>query len=458
MKTKDKLSIGNYLGYTLVDVGNSLAFAAMGSFLTVFYTDVFGISPVVTGIIMIIARIWDGINDPIMGFLVQARKPKSSGKYRPFLLWGGIPLAFSAALVFLPVSNWISTEHKAFMIAFAAFTYILYGMLYTVVLVPYGSLATVMTRKTDERSLLSVCRSIGGGIGSLPASIVFPMIVWADKEKTQLDSGKLFGAMCVIGVLMIIMYTVGYKSTRETVPPSNDKINVMQSLKSIIKDKTFVIMSIEGCLLMASANYLNSVNVYIFKDYFGNGGLVALYTIIAYAPMVIMIPFVNKIINKIGKKEISIIGLVVSVIASFILFAFRFENSTAYMIMSFFVNAGVSFMTLEIWAMAMDVIDHQEMVTGRREEASNYAVFTFMRKVGQAIGALAPVFLGLVGYDTDLVGKGQSAATVSGMYSVATLVPFIMFAVMLVLMIAYPLNKKKAEEMKNTLKEMRGEK
>ena len=128
------------------------------------------------------------------------------------------------------------------------------------------------------------------------------------------------------------------------------------------------------------------------------------------------------------------------------------------MIMSFFVNAGVSFMTLEIWAMAMDVIDHQEMVTGRREEASNYAVFTFMRKVGQAIGALAPVFLGLVGYDTDLVGKGQSAATVSGMYSVATLVPFIMFAVMLVLMIAYPLNKKKAEEMKNTLKEMRGEK
>lgn len=457
MKKDDKLSISNYLGYTLVDVGNSLAFAAMGSFLTVFYTDVLGISPFVAGIIMIVARIWDGINDPIMGFLAQARKPKKSGKYRPFLIWGGVPLAFSAALVFLPISSLISSEHKVIMIIFAAFTYILYGMLYTVVLVPYGSLATVMTRKTDERSLLSVCRSIGGGIGSLPASIIFPMLVWADKEKTQLDSSKLFGAMCIIGILMIVMYCIGYKCTRETVPPSNNKVNVTESLKSIIKDKTFVIMSIEGCLLMASANYLNSVNVYIFKDFFGNGGLVALYTVIAYAPMVIMIPFVNKIINKIGKKEISVIGLAVSAVSSLILFVFRFDNAVAYMIMSFFVNAGVSFMTLEIWAMAMDVIDHQEMVTGRREEASDYAVFTFMRKVGQAIGALAPVFLGLVGYDTKLVGKGQSSSTVSGMYSVATIVPFVMFAIMLVLMILYPLNRKKAEEMKNTLKEMRGE-
>ena len=458
MKNKNGLTFSNYLGYTLVDVGDTLAFAAMGSFLTVFYTDVFGISPFVTGIIMIAARIWDGINDPIMGFLVQARKPGKSGKYRPFLLWGGIPLAVSAALVFLPISKWISTDHNVVMIAFAAFTYVLYGMLYTVVLVPYGSLATVMTRKTEERSLLSVCRSIGGGIGSLPASIVFPMIVWADEAKTKLDSTKLFLAMCVVGLLMMIMYATGYKTTKETVPPADDvRINVRQSLKAIIKDKSFVIMSIEGCLLMASANYLNSVNVYIFKDYFGNGGLVSLYTIIAYAPLVIMIPFVNLIIRKIGKKEISIIGLIVSVVASLALYIFRFDNSMAYMIMSFFVNAGVSFMTLEIWAMAMDVIDHQEMVTGRREEASNYAIFTFMRKVGQALAALAPVFLGLVGYDTALVGKGQSAETVSGMYSVATFVPFVMFAIMLVLMILYPLNKKKSEEMKNTLKEMRNE-
>ena len=453
MNSDVKLKPSAYFGYTIVDVGNSLGFAAMGAFLTVFYTDVLGISPVTAGIIMIIARIWDGINDPIMGFLVQSRKPGKTGKYRPFLLWGGIPLAFSAALVFLP----IKTSSNALAVVFAATTYILYGMLYTVVLVPYGSLATVMTRKVEERSLLSVCRSIGGGVGSLPATILFPMFVWLDADKTHIDGKKLFLGMCIIGIFMIIAYSCGYAFSKETVVDNSytEKIKVWKTLTEVLTDRAFVVMSLVGCLLMASANYLNSVNIYIFKDYFGKGGLVSLYTIISYAPMVIMIPFVNLIIRKIGKKEISIIGLAVSTVASFALFISKTTNPYVYMIMSFFVNLGVSFMTLEIWAMAMDIIDHREMVSGKREEAADYSIFTFMRKVGQALAALAPVFLGLAGYDTDKVGTIQSAETIQKMYSVATFVPFVMFALMLILMILYPLNRKKSEEMKVKLQEMR---
>ena len=105
--------------------------------------------------------------------------------------------------------------------------------------------------------------------------------------------------------------------------------------------------------------------------------------------------------------------------------------------------------------MAMDVIDAQELQTGRREEAVSYSVFTFMRKVGQALAALAPLLVGLVGYDSDLVGTGQNAATLEGMYTVATLVPCVMYAVMLILMIIYPLGKKEMNEMHAALKELR---
>ena len=454
------LSFKNYAGYTIIDIGDSLAFAAMGSFLSVFYTDVLGISTAAATVIMVAARIWDGINDPIMGFFVQSRHAGKHGKYRPYILFGGIFMSVVAALVFLPVNQYFGITSNAALIAWAATTYILYGMLYTVVLVPYGSLASVMTQRVNERSLLSVCRSIGGGIGSLPAAIIFPMVVWADSAKTVLDGTKLFVAMAIVAIIMIIMYITGVSCTKENVPPQEDgeKLSIGQTFRSVIHDKAFVLVSLIGCLLIASSTYLNTVNVYIFKDYFGNGSLTSLYTIIAYLPMLIMIPLVNLVIKKIGKKEINVIGLAISTVASLILFLIKTDSSIVYMILSFFVNCGVSFITLEIWAMAMDVIDHQEMLTGVRREAADYAIFTFMRKVGQALAAFAPMLLGLAGYDTDLVGMGQSAETVSAMYSVATFVPFVLFALMLVLMLAYPLNRKKSLEMAEALAASRGEK
>ena len=115
----------------------------------------------------------------------------------------------------------------------------------------------------------------------------------------------------------------------------------------------------------------------------------------------------------------------------------------------------MSFFTLEIWALAMDVIDSHELATGRREEAIGYAAFTFMRKIGQAIAAIAPALLGLVGYVASKGYGGQSEETVEGIYLLATVVPLIMFALMLVLMLLYPLGKKKDAEMREKLAALR---
>jgi glycoside/pentoside/hexuronide:cation symporter, GPH family len=447
---EQKLTAKNYIGYALCDVSGMLAFSALGAYLSVFYTDILKISTGAVFVIMLVARLWDGINDPIMGFLAQRRTPGAGGKFRPFLIWGGIPLAVASVLTM----TYIPGLSQGAYVAYAAGTYILYGMLYTVVLVPYGSMASVMTRRENERSILSMCRSVGGGVGSLPATMLFPLLVFTDKT---LDAHKLFIAMCIICIAMIVLYTLSFRWTREYIPspPSKEHIGAGKVIASLLKNRAFVIMSIIGCLLMASSMYLNTINVYIFKDYYGKAGLLTLVTVASYLPMLAMIPFVNKLISAFGKKSISIAGLAISTVTMLLVWLLRFRSPWAYIAACFFLNLGTGFLTLEVWAMAMDVIDAQELQSGRREEAISYSVFTFMRKVGQALAALAPLLVGLVGYDSDLVGTGQNAATLEGMYTVATLVPCIMYAVMLVLMIIYPLGKKEMEEMHAKLRILR---
>ena len=159
---EEKLKLRHYVGYTSCDFANNLAFCVMGTYLSAYCLDVLHIQGWVVSLILILARVWDGINDPMMGFLVQKKKPGKFGKYRPFILIGGYPLALSAVLVFLKL-----TENLTFNTIWVAGAYILYGMLYTVLLVPYGSLATVMTSLENERSNLSICRALGGGAGNL---------------------------------------------------------------------------------------------------------------------------------------------------------------------------------------------------------------------------------------------------------------------------------------------------
>ncbi len=448
-----KLGVKNYIGYGVCDVANGFAFSVISSYLAVYCSDILGIKGWVISAIMIAARIWDAINDPIMGFFAQSRKPGKNGKYRPFLLYGGYPLAVSAVLIFLKLS-----DNLTFNTIWVAFAYILYGMLYTVLLVPYGSLASVMTTRDNERSNLSMSRSIGGIIGNLPA-LIFPMLIMtAGTNGNQMDLSKLQIGMIIIAVFMIIMYTIGYKLTTETVviEERQEKISIVKTIKGVISNKAFVIMSIIGCLLIAAQMYTNTVNIYLFKDYFQKSGLNTVYMVVSYAPMMLMIPFANKLINKFGKKEISIGGLIISTISAFLTFILHTTNVWLFIGLAIFINCGAGFMTLEIWSMAADIIDCNEWKTGRREEAANYAIFTFMRKIGQAIAALAPWFVSLVGYNAELAGTGmQSAEALKGMYNVATAVPFVMYALLLIMAIAYPLNKATTERMHRELDEMR---
>ena len=457
---KEKLSAKNYIGYTICDTANNLAFCVMGTYLATYCTDILGITGAVVTAVFWIARIWDAINVPMMGTIVQRKKPGKGGKYRPFILWSGFPLAISAVLVYALGVLKEPASHETLNIIYVAATYILYGMIYTVMSVPYGSLAMVMTDKDNERSNLSVCRAIGGGFGNIP-QLLFPVFVMVGGDDgQQMDGKRLFFAMCIVAVLMMIIYVFSYSWTKERpelLQISNEQVHITSTLKDIIKDRAFVTMSLIGGLVIALQLYINSANVYLFKDFYQKSGFGTIYLAISYLPMALMIPFANKMIRKWGKKEICLVGFIISAVAAAVCWLGHFTNIWVYIALAFFVNLGIGFVVLEVWAMCGDIVDHQEWVTGKREEATNYAVFTFMRKMGQALAAIVPLLIGVIGYDKDAIGA-QSQKVLDGIYNVATLGQLLLIALMLVLILLYPLSKKKTEQMQSELQALRAEK
>ncbi len=462
IKLKDKI------GYALGDAGGLLTFSLIGAFQNKFYTDALGISPGKIAVLILIARVWDAINDPLWGAFISSRKPSPKGQFRPWILGFSIPLAISAALMFFKIPGLSEAKY----LAYAYVTYILYGMMYTAVNIPYGSLASVVTDDELERSSLSMWRSIGAGVGGLPGTIILPMLVYTvvgkypnGKDIQVLNENKLFWCVLVLSVISVFVYFLHYKLTKERIAPQKKQknSNALATISALVKNRAFVTICIASMLLIAFQFYYQSTFTYLFTDYFGKPGLYAMVTICTYLPMAIFIPIMNKLIVKFGKKELCAFGMAFATIACLILFFVRgtalAENPYFFLGLTFFSGLGQTFLVLEVWALVMDVIDYHEVRTGRREEGMAYAFFSFTRKLGQTLAGVGlNVLLGAINYDGTATQNGKMLApeVLSKLYDISTIVPAIMLALMAVtLFFGYNLSKKKLVEVHEQLKEIR---
>lgn len=156
------------MGYALVDTAGCLIFSLVTTLLQKYYTDILHLGPLFIMLMFMGARIWDAINDPIMGRIADTAKPGKFGRYRPWLLYAAAPLALSGVLMFVKFPGMGEEDHLVGTAIYATCTYILFGMIYTVLQIPYGSLASVVTTDDGERNKLSVFRSIGAALGSIP--------------------------------------------------------------------------------------------------------------------------------------------------------------------------------------------------------------------------------------------------------------------------------------------------
>lgn len=451
LKTKD------YVGYAMGDFSCVLLFGLVTAILQVYYTDVLHIEPWWIIWMFLGSRIWDAVNDPIMGRIVDTAKIGKEGRYRPWLVRLCIPLSCSAILMFVKFPGFGDPGHEAGTFAYVTITYVIFTMLYTGVNIPYGSLASVLTTNEKERNTLSIWRNIGSSLGGLPAILLsglcFKTVIdsTTGKEAQVMDYNAVMIGVTVLAVLSALFCFICFKGTKERVisksRPKRQKGENMRTIKNLLKSRPFVAICVAGMALLASETFIQSYYVYLFKNYFNKPELYILVTVSIYAPMIVVMLFLNKIIKTFGKKEICGAGMALACISNFILFFIHTDNVWVFLALCLLTGIGFSFFTLQIWSLVGDAIDYNECRTGIREDATSYAFFTFSRKLGQAISA---VFVNLaliwIGYNVDI--QIQSEQTMQSMYKMATLIPAIMYLLMCVVMfVFYPLNKKRMHQL-----------
>lgn len=462
----NKIGIKEGAGYMLGDAGNLFLLTYVSSFLKVFYTDVLKISADKVAQLFLFTRLWDSINDPMWGTLVAKRRPDKNGKYLSYIKWIAIPVALAELGCFFNIRS--ITQNEAFVLLFAYITYIAFGMLYTGINVPFGSLASVITDDPDGRTLLSTFRSIGGGIGGAAPLLLAPFIIYSKVDdgnggtfNKANPNGMQFFAIGM-AALSIVFYLSCYKSTKERVKSeANPKINVKDTYINMLKSRPFIVLALTGILISGELQFA-SLNQYLYKNYFCNTNLSVLGTIAQYLPMAIMIPLIPKLSKKYGKKEICGFGSFFSALAAVLIFVIKPRPDQAWIFIAllFVIGFGYSFVSITNWAVVADVIDYQEYKTGVKTESTVYAVYTFCRKLGQTAADYGGLMLlSKIGYDVAMADAGFVEGVSEGILKVCTLIPAITYtSIFLLYKFAYPLTKEKLEPIYKYVRESNSKK
>jgi len=446
-----KFGIRDKIGYLLGDFGNDFFFILVSSFLMVYYTDVFGISATTVGTLFLIARLWDAVADVTWGRFIDTRKPSKHGKFKPWILRMSFPLVITGVLMFVHIPGMTD----GFYLAYAFVTYIVWGTLYSTVNIPYGSMASVITSDPVERTALSTFRTLGATLAGLIINVIGPLIIFVDNQAV---ASRFTLAAVLFAILSLACYFSCYKLSTErvvSVDKKDSQVNLLTTLKGLTYNKPLLWILLASLSFMVCSMLMGAVNVYLFKDYFESTTALSLVGLIQTVTIFVAMPMVKKLVARFGKKEISAAGLLLSAAMYLLLFMMPNLGLTMFIVIMTVGVFGYSFFNLVIWAFVTDVIDYHEYITGLREDGTVYSIYSFARKVGQAIaGGVGGYAIGAVGYNSKIAL--QSEETLQGIHTLATLVPTIIFSIVAIILIfLYPLNKARTLQLTADLKQAR---
>ena len=436
-------SMKDKIGYTLGDLGCCCTEQFRAMFLTVFYTLVLKINPIHVGTILLITKVWDAINDPIIGAIIDARKAKAGKKFIPWMRAFSIPCAILMCIGFLNVSNW----DYGFKLAYVLITYVLYESMYTCVNVPFGSLSSVMTDDTNHRTDLSRYRSLGGTIFMTVIVIVGPLFLYKDNQPVA-SNFLLLAIICACISVFCIQVTCVWCKERVEIPDvEREKINYFQVLKNISKNRALLGVIIASLVGMIAASVVNGLNTYLFKDYFGNVKLMSISGMLSTVYAIITFIGTKFVANKFGKKEWCMYGAGFAAIVYGVLFFLPIKNPIMFIAINGICYIGASGFQILIWAMVNDSRDYQELKTGTRNESIVYSTYSFFRKIAAALSAsLSSFILAFIGYNVN--AATQTPEVISNLWKSYTGIYSLGYVIaILSLFFIYPLTKKKTEEM-----------
>ena len=425
MKKLNKLSI---IGYGAGDAANNLAFTTATMFLLVYYTDVAGISAAAAGTLLLVVRIFDAFADVIAGRVVDRTFSKRFGKFRPFIMFGSIPLLLLSVATFS-----VPQLGESGTLLYAYVTYAALGLAYSLVNIPYGSLAGAMTQDPGERAKLGSARLIGMLlVGSALGIFVAPLIKpGADLQATFTTITLLF--VVIGGALYFFTVLTAKERVHRAVP----NVTLKQSMETLKGNKPLLMLCLSSFFFLTGYLALTSVQLYYLRDVLHRLDLYPVLSIVQLVLTFVLAAFMPRLVRKMGKKRVYIQSALVTVVGGVIIFltpASEVWVGFAGLVLSLM---GVLAVNIVVWALEADTVEYGEWRTGVRTEGITYALFSFTRKTGQAVGgALAAYALALGGYKS---GAVQSADAVLAIQFAAGALPAIMTILAVVVMSKYTL-------------------
>lgn len=438
------------IGYVFGDMAGSFVNLFVDAYFLIFCTSVLGISAGWMGTLFLVARLWDAINDPIMGsFPDRWMIGKSGDKFKPWIKIFMIPLALSGVLCFLNVPLEGIALH-----AYVAFAYVLYGMSYTGTSMPFGAMASVVSDDPIQRSKLSRARSIGGTIVGIVGLSIVPVVCF-DKQSNILP-GRFTLIAVVFGVLSIISYFVLLNLTQERIRQNvekAEKFNYGKVLKATVHNRPLigVMVATLGSMLFITGS--NQVRSYIFKEYYARTDVMSIISLATIPILVICFPLVPKLVAKFGKKATLMAAIISSTIFSVIPVVMEIKNVYVYLALVVLGTIGQTVFTMLIWALVTDCLDYSEWKFHERSDGSMYSLYTFSRKIGSTIASTGVSFgLAAIGFvsGSNVV---QTAEAVNGIYFLVNIIPVVTCALELIgVGLIFNLNKETTEQMYAELK------
>ncbi len=444
--------------YSLCGFGQNLICTIIGSYLTVFMTDAIGFNALAVAFLMLGARIFDALNDPIMGSIVDRTRTKW-GKCRPYMKWMAFPIAIMTAICFLP---WYPQSDGGF--AAISVMYVVWGMIYTVADVPYWGLSTAMSNDTYRRgNLLTIARlfcTAGAGI----VTVITPIIT--DNMTKGLDpvaKGEMlkwiyFVIAIVCCVIAVPLFFLGFKNTTERNISTENPPSLGHNLKLLFKNKPLMLIVLSGIGGAARMLFTYTGGLYFAKYIMDKESMYSLFTM-AIVPgglvASLLVPWCTK---KFGKRNTYIWSHIVGGVAMLIAFIVGIacdrgaytSTATTVVLLIALVIAGIpsGFGNIVTYAMIGDTVEYLELKTGERAEGICFAMQTLINKIGMAVGAFVGV---LAYYMAGVAANDASSVTPEGkdtMWFMLVGIAAISFFLTVIPLFFYKFNEKQQQEAK----------
>ncbi len=463
---KRKFGIRDSVAYAAGDLGCNMSFALKGT-MALFWTQVMGMG-LWYSLLLVIVQIWDAINDPLIGSVIDAdRRKYKRNKFLAYIWFGSIGLIVGGALCFLPFPQ--APVWAKFIIFIAG--YVIWDAFYTIANVPYGSLLSIISNDPADRASLSAWRSIGSIAGNMLPMVILPFIMY--NSDGSLNGMKVFLAALIMGVLGFFCFQFMIRNTEIRVdidlPVSEErqKFNVFKAMGNFMKNRPAVGATLAAMGMFIGMQGATTAVSVVFQIYFKNPQISGVVQLFAMIPIAFFTPLARKMVTKYGKKELSVVGSICSIIGGLGLFIITPNNTTLdliiYVLCQLVYSLGLGIYSTVSWAMMGDAIDYNEWKTGNREEGVVYSLHSFFRKLAQGIGpAVALVIMTALGYVNNTVDPATGAESidvtllswdvavnlrvlVAAMFLVAALMQFIGLA------LVYNLDKKTLAKMNKEL-------